>query len=80
MLALASDIEVLQFALTLEHLENAFYKGALEKFDDAAFKAAGLPDFARGRFLQVAEHEASHVELLQTVLGDQAPIPCEYSL
>jgi hypothetical protein len=77
---LYADTEVLQFALTLEHLENAFYQGALDKFDDAAFKAAGLPPFARGRFSQVAAHEASHVKLLQTVLGDNAPKPCEYSL
>lgn len=51
------DATVLNFALTLEHLENAFYSGALAKYDANAFTAAGLPAFARQRFVEVGEHE-----------------------
>lgn len=74
------DMTILNFALTLEHLENAFYSGALQKFDEQAFADAGLPSYARGRFEQVAAHEMAHVQLLSTALGDKATQPCEYSL
>jgi len=73
------DTTILNFALTLEHLENAFYKGALAKFDAKAFTDAGLPAFARGRFSQIAEHETTHVQFLSSTLGSQATQPCSYS-
>ncbi|OBZ76928.1 Protein rds1 [Grifola frondosa] len=74
-----TDTSILQFALTLEHLENNFYSGGLAKFDDKAFADAGFPAWVRGRFVQIAEHEAEHVEFLMAALGDAAPKPCEYS-
>lgn len=74
------DTTVLNFALTLEHIENAFYHQALAKFDQQAFLDAGLPEFARGRFEQVAAHEATHVQFLSTALGDNATQPCTYNL
>ncbi|KAG9049728.1 hypothetical protein FS837_009262 [Tulasnella sp. UAMH 9824] len=74
-----SDTDILQYALTLEHLENAFYREALAKFDEKDFTDAGLPDFARKRFVQISEHEKTHVDFLSTALGDIAVKPCEYS-
>ncbi|KDR70429.1 hypothetical protein GALMADRAFT_214518 [Galerina marginata CBS 339.88] len=73
------DTTVLNFALTLEHLENAFYQSALAKFDAKAFTDAGLPAFARGRFAQVAAHEQTHVKFLSDALGDKATKPCVYN-
>jgi len=70
--------EVFQVALTLENLEHAFYTKGLGQFDDAAFEKAGFPSFVRGRLNQIAEHEATHVKLLQKDLGSAAPAPCEY--
>jgi hypothetical protein len=60
-----NDVRILNFALTLEHLDTAFYTAALAAND--------LPDAAYLRFAQVArEHEAQHVRTLQTLLGAQA--------
>jgi hypothetical protein len=77
---LNTDTQVLNYALTLEHLENAFYSGGLAKFDDEAFRDAGLTSEARVRFSEIAGHEVVHVATLSAVLGDQATQPCTYSL
>jgi hypothetical protein len=75
-----ADTAILQYALTLEHLEDNFYHQALAKFDANAFKKAGMADWVRGRISQIAEHEASHVAFLTTALGKDAVPACEYSL
>jgi len=73
------DNAVLNFALTLEHLENAFYIEGLAKYDEKAFADAGFSPFVRGRFTQIAQHEKTHVAFLSTALGDNATKPCQYS-
>jgi len=58
-------VDVLNFALTLERLENSFYEQALE--------ADGLiPDAARSIFETIQGHESEHVEFLEEQLGDNA--------
>jgi len=75
---MTNDTTVFQYALTLEHLEYAFYSGGLERFDGQDFAAAGFPTWVRGRFKQVQEHEASHVAFLEATIGPDAVKPCTY--
>ncbi|KAH7925914.1 hypothetical protein BV22DRAFT_1128591 [Leucogyrophana mollusca] len=70
--------QILNYALTLEHLENAFYAHGLEKYDESDFINIGLPKTARGRFAQIAAHEATHVSFLESALGREATRPCTY--
>jgi hypothetical protein len=57
--------DVLVFALTLEHIEDAFYRSGLE--------ANGLiPAEYVGIFNQIGKHEAAHVAFLSTALGPKA--------
>ncbi|KAI5117338.1 hypothetical protein M0805_001943 [Coniferiporia weirii] len=74
-----SDDIILNFALTLEHIEVAYYTSGLALFDEAAFEAAGLPSFARGRFVQISENEQTHARVLTAAIGENATQPCNYS-
>jgi len=73
-----TEVEILNFALTLEHLENAFYTQGLQKYSQQDFIDEGLPNTARGWWEQIAQHECTHVEFLTDILGEQAVKPCEY--
>ena len=58
-------IDTLNFALTLEHIEDAFYRSGNE--------TAGLiPGEYAGIFNHIGLHEAQHVAFLQAALGDMA--------
>ncbi|KAG1785324.1 ferritin-like domain-containing protein [Suillus plorans] len=77
--SIPTDIQILNFALTLEHLENAFYTQGLQKYTQQDFLNADLPTWARGRWNEIAQHESTHVSFLESVIGEQAVQPCTYS-
>ena len=60
----ANDVKILNYALTLEYLENEFYKEALAK--------AGLSGDALRAAQVIQSHEEAHVEFLKTALGKAA--------
>ncbi|KAH7418930.1 ferritin-like domain-containing protein [Cadophora sp. MPI-SDFR-AT-0126] len=80
----SSDIDavILQYALTLEHLENAFYKKALSEWDEKAFTDAGFSSKFYDDLKYVAHDEEGHVVYLEAGLTAAGAMPvaaCEYS-
>lgn len=66
----ANDVEVLNYALTLEHLEATFYREGLEMFGNDAYLGIGLQASVRDRIVLIGDHEASHVATLTQVITD----------
>ncbi len=63
-------LEVLNFALTLEHLEYNFYK--------LGYASAPIPDGApKGAIMTIRDHEDAHVKFLQTTItgAGGTPVP-----
>ncbi|AEN05380.1 hypothetical protein Halar_1655 [halophilic archaeon DL31] len=67
-----TDLNVLNYALTLEHLENAFYRDGLENFSDSELMNAdvlmdygsGIREKVPGHLQLVGDHEAAHVSAI----------------
>ncbi|KIK36349.1 hypothetical protein CY34DRAFT_109554 [Suillus luteus UH-Slu-Lm8-n1] len=74
-----TEIQALNFALSLEHFQSYFYK-QLQQYEPQDFSNAGLPPWSHGRYAQISSHELIHVQLLENILGDNAVQPCTYNL
>ena len=77
-----TDLDVLQFALTLEHLENVFYKTALSQFNEDAFTAAGFSSDYFNNLKFIAHDEEAHVLLLENAISTAGGTPvaaCTYN-
>jgi rubrerythrin len=80
-----TDIDMLNYALTLEHLEATFYVQGLKKFDEHDFRTSNL---FRGsgnllrptvyeNFRRIRAHEVTHVKTLKDVIRSLGgrPVP-----
>jgi len=66
------DVEVLNYALTLEHLEHAFYRDGVGQF------GLGMDPFGMDiatRLMAVRDHEAAHVKTLTDVITQLGGTP-----
>jgi hypothetical protein len=73
--AFTSDVDVLNYALTLEHLEATFYRTNNEKYSAADFGKAGFGSAVRGRFDSIEAHEVAHVDTLTKVITSLGGTP-----
>ncbi|BFZ57857.1 hypothetical protein PYCC9005_004912 [Savitreella phatthalungensis] len=76
-----NDGTILNYALTLEHLENTFYRQGLARFSAADFTAAGFPASFHRNLREIASDERSHVAFLTAGLQQAGALPvaeCSY--
>jgi len=76
-----SDAVILNYALTLEHLENSFYRDGLAKYSVDDFKSAGFSEDAYNKIKTIAGDEATHVSFLTSALQAAGATPvaaCSY--
>ena len=79
--AAVTDVDILQYALTLEHLENVFYKGAVSTMSEQDFVDAGFSAAYYQNLLYITFDEEQHVELLTSSLSKAGAAPvaaCTY--
>lgn len=69
---LTTDIDVLNYALTLEHLEYAFYRDGVGLF---AFGEDGRGQSIDTNVAAIRDHEGAHVETLTSVITDLGGTP-----
>ena len=78
-----TDVDILNYALTLEHLEYAFYRDGLEKFDEQDFRSSNLFSGSGNllrptvyeNFRRIREHEDIHVKKLKSVIESLGGTP-----
>jgi len=71
---LTSDIDVLNYALTLEQLEYSFYRDGIGLFN---FGQDSRGQSIDTNFAAIRDHEGAHVETLASVIADLGGTPVE---
>ena len=69
--------DVINYALTLEHIESSFYRDGLAELGEAAFTDLGFQAGVFGKLGEIAAHEAAHVETLGPVVETLGGVPVE---
>lgn len=69
------DLDVFNYALTLEHLENAFYRDGLKQFGAAAFEKAGFDSDVRKNLVRIGKHEQDHVDAITAAITAAGGVP-----
>ncbi len=64
----AGPVDVLNFALTLEHLETAFWRDGLAAFGVEGITGLGFQTSVFDSLTIICEHEAIHVDVLSDVI------------
>ncbi|KAL7904472.1 ferritin-like domain-containing protein [Trichoderma velutinum] len=80
--AAITDADILNYALTLEHLEDTFYRQGLANFTQADFSKAGYDAAFYENVQQVSTDERDHVSFLTSALKAAGATPvaaCSYS-
>jgi rubrerythrin len=78
-----SDVDILNYALTLEHLEYAFYRDGLRRFGEKNFRSSNLFSGSGNllrptvyeNFRRILEHEDTHVDTLISVITSLGGTP-----
>jgi len=65
----AGPVDVLNYALTLEHLEYTFYRTFNQQFSGMELEMAGFASIVRTRLESIEAHELAHVDVLTDVIG-----------
>ncbi|TVY94453.1 Protein rds1 [Lachnellula willkommii] len=73
------DVTILNYALTLEHLEDKFYREGLANYSQADFANAGFDSTFYANLKEVSYDETTHVSFLTKALGNAATAECTYS-
>jgi len=71
-------VEILNYALTLEHLEDKFYREGLANYTHQDFLDAGFADPFYKNLKEVSFDETTHVTFLSGALGADAVAECTY--
>lgn len=77
-----NDLNVLEYALTAEQFEAAFYAYGLKQFNQSAFEQAGYNSTVYENLQLIAQEEQIHANTLNssiTMLGGQPVMPCQYN-